>query len=150
MITPPGGVNDVLAAIMGVSSPEAFYGGRAGNIREMSLSEFATLASNNLGCAVEYIGDDDRIVRRAAVVAGSGFKLALEPARHSGIDVLLSSELKHDLIRSRGNVALVSAPHYYTEAPAMRVLAERLNDLIPSVYIDDPPRMRMVNVIERI
>jgi putative NIF3 family GTP cyclohydrolase 1 type 2 len=144
----PGGVNDVLGKLMGLASPEIFFGGRAGNVREMSLEEFAGKAAHDLGCRVEYVGDDDRTIRRVAVVAGSGFKLALEPARQYGIDVLLSSELKHDVIRSRGRVALVSAPHYYTEAPAMRALADRLDDLVPSAFIDDPPRIRMVNAIE--
>lgn len=146
----PGGVNDVLARLVGLSNPAVFYGGRAGNVREMSLREFAWQAAEKLGCSVEYVGDDDRVIRRVAVVGGSGFKQGLEPARHDDVDVLLSSELKHDIIRNRGNVALVSAPHYYTEAPAMIALAERLNDFVPAVFIDDPPHIRMVNAVERV
>ncbi len=146
----PGGVNDVLAGLIGISSPGAFHGGRAGNIKEMSLREFARQTSEKLKCPVEYVGDDDRAVRRIVMVAGSGFKQALEPARRNGADVLLSSEMKHDVINGRGGLALVSAPHYYTEAPAMMALAERLNAFIPAVFIDDPPRMKVVNAVERV
>lgn len=140
----PGGVNDVLASLIGLDNPIVFYGGRAGSIRETSLREFAAMASDRLGCAVEYVGDDDMAVRRVATVAGSGFRLALDQARQAGIDVLLSSELKHDVIRGRGAMALASAPHYYTEAPAMMALAERLNGLMPSVFIDDPPHIKTI------
>jgi len=145
----PGGVNDVLASLVGLSGPVVISGGRVGNIREMSLREFARRTSESLRCHVEYVGDDDRVVRRVAVVAGSGFRPGLEPARQEHADVLLSSELKHDVVRNRGNVALVSAPHYYTEAPAMMALAGRLNDLVPAVFIDDPPCIKVVDAVER-
>ncbi len=151
----PGGVNDVLAGLIGLSDPVAFYGGRAGSVPETSLREFARLASDKLRCPVEYAGDDDRAVRRVALVAGSGFRPGLEPARNDNVDVLLSSELKHDVIRDRGDVALVSAPHYFTEAPAMAALAMRLNDFVPAVFVDDPPRTKVVyaygrDAIERV
>jgi len=145
----PGGVNDVLAGLIGLSGVSAFYGGRAGKVREMSLREFALQASEKLGCRVEYAGDDDLAVKRVAVAAGSGFRMGLQPARLDGMDALLSSELKHDVVRNRGNVALVSAPHYYTEAPAMAALAGRLNDLVPAAFIDDPPRIKVVDAFER-
>jgi dinuclear metal center YbgI/SA1388 family protein len=145
----PGGVNDVLARLLGLEDPGCFYGGRAGRVPESTLGAFAAHVSSVLGCAVEYAGEDEQVVRSAAAVAGSGFRLALEAARANGIDVLVSSELRHDVIRGRGKVALVSAPHYYTEAPAMKELAERLSEVIPAVFIDDPPEIGMVNAFER-
>lgn len=140
----PGGVNDVLAKLLRLVNPVVFHGGRAGNVREMSLAEFATGAAEVLGCDVEYVGDEDRPIRRAAVAAGSGFRSAIMEARTAGIDVLVSSELKHDVIRGRGDVALVDAPHYYTEAPAMRALAERMSDFLPAIFIDDPPIVKTI------
>jgi dinuclear metal center YbgI/SA1388 family protein len=144
-----GGVNDVLARLIGLEGTECFYGGRAGKVPESTLEAFAAHVSMVLGCAAEYVGGNDTVVKRVALVAGSGFRLALEGARVNNIDVILSSELKHDVIRGRGKVSLVSAPHYYTEAPAMKVLAERLCEVVPAVFIDDPPKIRMVNAIER-
>jgi len=110
----------------------------------MSLGRFASLASEKLGCDVGFVGDDDGVIRRVVVVAGSGFRLALGEARKANVDVILSSELRHDVILGRGNVALVSAPHYFTEAPAMKVLADRLSRLVPAVFIDDPPLIKTV------
>jgi len=129
---------------MGLSDTLVFYGGRAGNSPEMSLGRFASLASEKLGCDVGFVGDDDGVIRRVVVVAGSGFRLALGEARKANVDVILSSELRHDVILGRGNVALVSAPHYFTEAPAMKVLADRLSRLVPAVFIDDPPLIKTV------
>jgi dinuclear metal center YbgI/SA1388 family protein len=145
----PGGVNDVLAGLIGLESPEPFYGGRVGDIGEMSLMEFSHMVAERLGCSVEYAGEDGRVVRRIATVAGSGFRLALEQAKENRIDALLSSELKHDVIRGRGDVALVSAPHYYTEAPAMRSLARRLSDAVPAFFIEDPPGLKTVKWDEK-
>lgn len=140
----PGGVNDVLAGLIGLSGTEVFSGGRAGNVPETRLHAFAEGVSKKLGCNVEYVGDDDSRIKKVALVSGSGFRLALDAARKADVDVLLSSELKHDVILGRGSVALVSAPHYYTEAPAMKVLADRLSHLIPAVFIDDPPHIKTI------
>lgn len=139
-----GGVNDTLACLLGLTGTEPFEGGRVGNVWETSLGAFAEMASRQLGCQVEYVGDDKKIIKRVALVAGSGFKIGLGPARDIGVDALFSSELKHDIIRGRGDVALLSAPHYYTEAPAMRVLADRLSPNVPAVFIDDPPEIKVV------
>ena len=141
----PGGVNDVLAGLIGLSEAVEFCDGRAGKVREQSLRSFASLVSERLGCDVEYVGNDDRRIRRVALVSGSGFRLALDGSRKAEIDVLLSSELKHDVILGRGHVALVSAPHYFTEAPAMKALAERLGHLVPTVFIDDPPHIKTIH-----
>jgi hypothetical protein len=48
------------------------------------------------------------------------------------------------VIRDRGDVALVSAPHYFTEAPAMRRLAEQLSAVLPATFVDDPPEIRVI------
>lgn len=140
----PGGVNDVLAGLVGLSSPEPFRGGRIGDIPETALRPFAAGVARKLGCGVEYAGDGDRRVRRVAVAAGSGFRQGLGEAMRAGADALLSSELKHDVILGCGGVALVSAPHYFTEAPAMRALADRLSPIVPAAFIDDPPRIEAI------
>jgi dinuclear metal center YbgI/SA1388 family protein len=144
-----GGVNDVLANIIDLLDVEDMHGGRMGAVRDQTLKEFAENASNRLGCAVEYVGDDDKIVRRVVTMAGSGFREVLDGAKYFKADVILSSELKNDVIRSRGEVALVSAPHYYTEAPAMNTLAKRMGEFMPTTYIEDPPGIKVVNASER-
>jgi putative NIF3 family GTP cyclohydrolase 1 type 2 len=60
------------------------------------------------------------------------------------VDAYVSSELKHDVIRSFTDMLLVDATHYATENPAMQALATRLeNDLgIDTEFIDHNPLIR--------
>jgi dinuclear metal center YbgI/SA1388 family protein len=140
----PGGVNDVLAETLGLRAHEAYDLCRFGTVKRQSLRSFARSAARRLGTAVEVVGDLDREVAAVATAAGSAFRDALPVAKALKADVLLSSELRHDVVRDRGDVALIGAPHYYTEAPAMRRLAERLNAVVPAEFIDDPPPIEVI------
>mgnify|MGYP005835102271 CR=1 FL=1 len=144
-----GGVNDVLAGLLGMHSVQPCGIGRIGCVEETGLKEFSEKVSESLETPVECIGDPGKRVKKIVSVAGSGFREGLETAKHFKADVLISSELKHEVIRERGDVALISAPHYNTEAPAMRALAKRLCEYIPAEYIEDPPEIRVVNCVER-
>lgn len=140
----PGGVNDVLAGVLGLRAPEAYGLCRFGTVKRQALRSFARSAARHLGTAVEVVGDPDREVATVVTAAGSAFRDALPVAKALRADVLLSSELRHDVVRDRGDVALIGAPHYYTEAPAMRRLAERLNAVVPAEFIDDPPSIEVI------
>jgi len=129
----PGGVNDILARLLGLEDIEPFGMGRMGVIEPTSAMEFAQHVSRELTTNVQFIGNG--IVRKVAVIGGSGF-YSTEDAVEAGADALVSAELKHDIVRyARGRISLIDATHYATEAPAMKVLARRLN----AVFIDDPP-----------
>jgi len=140
----PGGVNDTLASLLGLTSVVTIDLACAGIVESQSLSSFASMASKALDTAVEVVGDPDKEVSTVVTSAGSGFRDALSIAKRLNADVLLSSELRHDVIRDRGDVALVSAPHYFTEAPAMRRLAEQLSAVLPATFVDDPPEIRVI------
>jgi dinuclear metal center YbgI/SA1388 family protein len=140
----PGGVNDMLAGLLGLTSVVTIDLACAGIVENQSLASFAAMASKMLHTTVEVVGDPDKKVSTVVTSAGSGFREALSIAKRLDADVLLSSELRHDVIRSRGDVALVSAPHYFTEAPAMRKLAQQLNAVLPAEFIDDPPEIRVI------
>lgn len=140
----PGGVNDTLAAMLGLSSVVSIDLSCAGVVEKQSLASFAAMASKVLRTDVEVVGDMDKEICTIVTSAGSGFREALSIARKLNADVLLSSELKHDVIRDRGDIALISAPHYFTEAPAMRKLADRLNENVRAEFIDDPPEIRVI------
>ena len=91
-----------------------------------------------LNTRVQFVGKG--VVRTVAVIGGSGF-YSTEEAISAGADVLVSAELKHDVIRNaQGRLCLIDATHYATEAPAMRALADRIG----GVFIDDPPRVEDV------
>jgi dinuclear metal center protein, YbgI/SA1388 family len=140
----PGGVNDTLAALLGMSSVVAIDLSCAGMVEKQSLASFAAMAAKALQTDVEVVGPADKEVRTVVTSSGSGFRDALAVAKRLNADVLLSSELRHDVIRDRGEVALVAAPHYFTEAPAMKKLAEQLSAMVPAEFVDDPPEIRVI------
>ncbi|WP_424359102.1 Nif3-like dinuclear metal center hexameric protein [Methanocella sp. MCL-LM] len=141
----PGGVNETLADLLGLKDTVAVDLCRAGIVETQSLADFAASASKALGADVEVVGRLNKEVSTVVTAAGSAFREALPIAKQLNADVLVSSELRHDVIRDRGNVALVSAPHYFTEAPSMKRLAERLNSKnVRAEFVDDPPELKVI------
>lgn len=140
----PGGVNDTLADLLGLKETVSVDLCRAGIVEEQSLESLAAAASKALKTEVEVVGKLDKKVCTVVTAAGSAFRDALSIAKKLDADVLLSSELRHDVIRDRGNVSLISAPHYFTEAPAMKRLADRLKAHVRAEFVDDPPAIRVI------
>lgn len=141
----PGGVNDTLAALLGLGNTVSIELSCAGTVEKQSLASFAAAAAKALRTEVEVVGSPDKEVRTVVTSSGSGFREALPIAKRLNADVLLSSELKHDVIRDRGDIALIAAPHYFTEAPAMKKLAGQLEAVVPAEFIDDPPEIRVIS-----
>ncbi|HMK47915.1 MAG TPA: Nif3-like dinuclear metal center hexameric protein [Methanocella sp.] len=142
----PGGVNETLADLLDLRDAVSVDLCRAGIVEDQTLKSLAAAASKALKVEVEMVGKPDREICTVVTAAGSAFREALPIARKLEADVLVSSELRHDVIRDRGDVALISAPHYFTEAPAMKRLAERLSSSknVSAEFIDDPPEIRVI------
>ena len=142
-----GGINDVLAAILGlknVSTPEI---GRIGEIETCSSAELAAHVSECLQTPVTYAGEKQEI-SKVMVVGGSGFRDEfLEIARKNEVGAFISSELKHDILRTHEDLCLIDATHYATENPGMEALCPRLRSLlgIEVEFIDQPSGLRAVN-----
>ncbi|HEX7514206.1 MAG TPA: Nif3-like dinuclear metal center hexameric protein [archaeon] len=131
----PGGVNDVLAQLLGLYEIEPFGIGRIGSIRPISTLDFVKHVARKLNTPVQFVGSCE--IQKVAVIGGSGFD-ATDQAIEAGADVLLSAELRHAAIRrAEGQLSLVEATHYATEVPAMKVLAQRLG----GDFIDDTPKL---------
>ena len=131
----PGGVNDTLAHLLSLQDTEPFGIGRMGTVEPVPVQTLAARVARILNTRVRFVGAGT--VRTVAVIGGSGFSSA-EDAISAGADVLVSAELKHEVIRHvQGRLCLIDATHYATEAPAMRALADKLG----GVFIDDPPRV---------
>jgi dinuclear metal center YbgI/SA1388 family protein len=131
----PGGVNDVLAQLLGLDDIEPFGIGRIGTIKPISTPDFVKHAAQKLNTQVQYVGM--RVIKKVAVIGGSGFD-ATEQAIAASADALLSAELSHAAIRrAQGHLSLIDATHYATEVPAMKVLARRLG----GDFIDDKPNL---------
>ena len=127
----PGGVNDCLADLLGMTERVPLELGLVGRV-----STDADGLAAKLG-PLRVWGDVGRI-RRLAVVGGSGFDLPLmEEAAALGADAFLSSEMRHHIARDAPLPCLEST-HYTLESPGMRALAARMD----WGYIDDPPYLQ--------
>ena len=67
----PGGVNDVLAKLVGLQDIEQFGIGRIGTVDPVSTVDFVKRVALKLGTNVLFIGGG--IVEKVAVIGGSGF-----------------------------------------------------------------------------
>ncbi|WP_406661915.1 Nif3-like dinuclear metal center hexameric protein [Methanolobus sp. ZRKC3] len=122
------GINDVLARKLGLSNIENCEIGRIGTIKPCSAENFASHVSKCLNTHVQFVGRKEEI-RKVMVFGGSGFRDEyLEFAKRNDVDAYVSSELKHDIIRSWEDMLLVDATHYATENPGMQELCTILED----------------------
>ncbi|WP_319507903.1 Nif3-like dinuclear metal center hexameric protein [uncultured Methanolobus sp.] len=141
-----GGINDALANRLGLSDIQETPVGRIGTIIPCSTETFVNLVSKSLNTHIQYTGNKEEI-RKVMVFGGSGFRSEyIEIAREYGADAYVSSEMKHDIIRSFSDMLLVDATHYATENPGMQdicpVLADKLK--IDVEFIDHDPLIRTI------
>ncbi|MCU0632438.1 MAG: Nif3-like dinuclear metal center hexameric protein [Methanolinea sp.] len=128
----PGGVNDILAGILGLKEPKSLSLGVVGECT-IGLQEIADRLSSPL-----WVWGRPTLPGTLAVVGGSGFSPELiEEAADAGAASFLSSEVRHSVARN-SPLPLVEATHYALEAPAMRMLAQRMG----WTYIEDLPLLQ--------
>ena len=134
-----GGVNDVLAGLLGMEDVEYLAGGmgRIGNIEEMSTEELAARAAYVLGAPVKWAdGRQGWKIRRLAIVSGGGGSM-MQDAIDAGADAFLTGEANHhaghDAIQA--GIGLVVAGHFATEFPVAAALAEQLEERFPELEV---------------
>lgn len=129
----PGGVNDTLAAILGMTDTESFAEGcgRIGNVRPTTAADLAKLCAERLGAHLQFV-EANRPVTRLAEVSGGGGSY-LQEAIDLGADCFVTGEAAHHiaLLAHQMGVGLVVAGHWATEVPVTRVLAEHLAAALP-------------------
>lgn len=146
------GVNDALAAALGLQAtvpllPAAREGtglGRVGRLAApLTLEGFADLVAAALPATAQGVrvaGDPQRRVERVAVVGGSGSD-ALPAAAAAGVDVVLTSDLKHHVSLDHlaaGGPALVDVAHFASEQPWVPAYASLLHrDLLAAGFEAD-------------
>lgn len=126
-----GGVNDVLAELLGLSDvvplpPENL--GRVGALNPpLRLAEFAEIAQKKLGDDVRFCGDPDARVGLVAVVGGGGDS-ELESVKDAGADTFVTGEIRYHraLAAAVLGINVVTAGHYETEHAALSPLIARL------------------------
>lgn len=112
--------------------------GRCGEVSgEKTFGELLSDVRRVTGAGwLEYSGDSREVVRKIGIGCGAaeGF---LEDARRLGCDVFLTGESRfHTVLQARANgVKLILMGHYWSERPAVEMLAERLAAQFPAVDV---------------
>ena len=144
------GVSDALAAALEVTTTSPLLAsvvdpatglGRVGTLAvPESLHAFADrvrAALPTTAHGVRVSGDPQQSVERVAVVGGSGAD-TLESARAAGVDVVVTSDLKHHAVldhRESGGPALVDVAHFASEWPWVAAYAGLLQrDLLAAGF----------------
>ena len=144
----PGGVNDVLAQLLGlenieVLSPEGTdtmgrpYGLlRAGEVPEQPLSTFLATVKERLKCKGLRYCEVGKPVRKVAIGGGSCGGSFPEAVAH-GCDTMVTADVKYNQFRFayEAGINLIDAGHFHTENPTMPVLAEKLRSAFPEIEV---------------
>ena len=130
-----GGVNDVLAELVGVyntklSENKLF---RIGKTDCKTVRDFALTVKNALNADV-FCSLPEKEIKNVAVCGGSAAEY-METAKNEGADAFLTGEVKHHEILDAcdSEIAVICAGHFETEVPAMRVLSEKLQKQFPEI-----------------
>ena len=150
-----GGVNDCLAAALGLTSIEPFGDnanpagkpiGRVGDLpAEVTADEFIKTVKTALDLPNLIFAGCGKPVRRVAVVGGAGDD-DIFAAVAAGADTYITGELRyHQLCDAPyGDINLIMAGHYHTEAPVLARLAELCAEICPEA----PARVVRTTLVE--
>jgi len=144
----PGGVNDTLAAALGLQNVEVSepmgldaegrpYGLlRTGTVAEQPLETFLETVKVRLGTPVLRYVNGNRPVKKVAVGGGScggGLREAVD----AGCDTFVTADLKYNQFWDASDLGLnlIDAGHFYTENPVCAVLAEKLRKQFPALEV---------------
>lgn len=134
----PGGISDVLGRLFDLQKTEVldedpnprFPGaglGRIGHLRKpMTLLAVMDATKTLLGTDdVRVLGSKDLMIRRVAVVGGSGGDMVAVASRR-GADLLVTGDINHHnaLEAQARGLALIDGGHFYTEKAALRPVKE--------------------------
>lgn len=142
----PGGVNDVLAARLGLEDVRVIdpqgqdaqgreWGLlRKGFVREQSLEDFLKLVKEQLGCEGLRYAQGGRPVHAVAVGGGACGSELLD-AFKAGCDTFVTSDIKYNQFWDAHDLGLnlIDAGHFYTENPVCTRLQTALSEKFPEI-----------------
>ena len=134
----PGGVNDVLAAKLGLQNIVTLEDGllRSGEVTEQPLESFLTSVKENLGCqGLRYV-DSGKPVQKVAVGGGSCAG-EMHDALAAGCDTFVTADVKYNQFWDAKDLGinLIDAGHFHTENPVVAVLAEKIAAAFPDAEV---------------
>ena len=125
------GTGDILSNTLGLTNiknltEDEFSLGKVGEISPCTLKELLNLVKDKLNLSsVKYVGNDDAIVKKVALVPGSGSEFYIDAYKNNA-DVFITAEVKHHIgieCMELG-MAIVDAGHFETENISLITLKE--------------------------
>jgi len=144
----PGGVNDTLAAKLGLSDisvidpkgedAEGRLWGllRMGTVTEQPLQSFLADVKQLLGCeGLRYV-DTGKPVRKVAV-GGGACAGEMQKAAAAGCDTFVTADVRYNQFWDAQNLGinLIDAGHFHTENPVCVYLCEKLREAFPEISV---------------
>jgi dinuclear metal center YbgI/SA1388 family protein len=135
-----GGVNDMLADLLGLENTEPFGEGGIGRIGELDedfmLDDFASGVKLSLGVDSIRISDGYNTVKRVAVVGGDG-KDFVKDALLLGADTFVSGRIGYNVMveAAEMGINLIEAGHFFTEQPVTEFFASIISHFDRDIYV---------------
>lgn len=126
--------DEVAYDVYELANEPVIYGyGRVGTLKTpATFEDFAAKVKSTLQPKYMKVeGNPAKLIKRVALCTGSGSGFYRDALR-AGADVYITGDTKHhDILDANAHgLAIIDAGHYDTEAPAMRVLTERLRKIL--------------------
>jgi dinuclear metal center YbgI/SA1388 family protein len=142
----PGGINDTLAEILGLSDIEIIdpkgnetkYGLlRAGTVSQQPLNTFMAFVKERLGCQALRFVDGGKPVHKVAVGGGSCGSDLMDAVK-AGCDTFVTADVKYNQFHDAKSygINMIDAGHFHTENPGCIVLAEKLRKAFPEITVE--------------
>ena len=144
----PGGVNDVLAARLGLEhiqvidptgtdengNPWGLL--RCGEVEKQPLESFLSVVKEKLACRGLRYASGGKEVRRVAVGGGSCAG-EMRAALRAGCDTFVTADVKYNQFWNAHDCGLnlIDAGHFCTENPVVSVLAEKIAAAFPAIQV---------------
>ena len=144
----PGGVNDTLAKVLGLTDVQVVdpkgtdaegreYGLlRCGFVEEQPLETFLQQVKEALGCPGLRYADGGKKVHKVCV-GGGACGSELMDAYKAGCDTFVTSDVKYNQFWDAKDLGMtiIDAGHYYTENPVVQVLADKIQQVFPEIKV---------------
>ena len=136
-----GGVNDILAEILGLKNVAPFGEGDLGRIgtlpEELNMEDFSYLLKGLLDCDGVKVSDALIPVQRVAVVGGDG-KSYVSAALKAGADTFVSGRIGYNVMAEAGEMGinLIEAGHFFTEHPVTQFFQTLLHRIDSDMYVE--------------
>ena len=136
----PGGVNDTLAKVLGLSDvqvvPDTENLLRFGSVPAQELSTFLSHVKDSLGCeGLRYVDAGKQVCKVA--VGGGSCAGAMQEAIKAGCDTFVTADIKYNQFHDAHDLGinLIDAGHFHTENPVCSVLAGKIQSVFPEIDV---------------